>query len=255
MEVHRAAATLCRGEVELREEIKRLMGLQILDRKLKELEQSLSTVALKVNQLREQTQKQETDLEKLSTEEQEAAAARKKLERELAEGEARLRNKRMRQNLIRNDKELQALSHEVDSQKENNQRLEGELLMMMESAGPRLAKIKELSETLGAARTALAAEEKEIAGQVEELKGQLAQLHGDREKMVKDIEPALVSRYDVIFSRRQGVAVAVARQGTCQGCMRRLPPQLYNEIQKHLQINFCPACQRILYYEETPATK
>ena len=231
------------------------MGLQILDRKLKELEQSLSTVALKVNQLREQTQKQEADLEKLSTEEQEAAAARKKLERELAEGEARLRNKRMRQNLIRNDKELQALSHEVDSLKENNQRLEGELLVMMEGAGPRLAKIKELSETLGAARTAPAAEEKEIAGQVEEIKGQLAQQHGDREKIVKDIEPALVSRYDVIFSRRQGVAVAVARQGTCQGCMRRLPPQLYNEIQRHSQIHFCPACQRILYYEEAAEAK
>ena len=123
------------------------MGLQILDRKLKELEQSLSTVALRVNQLRDQTTKQEADLEKLSTEEQEATAARKKLERELAEGEARLRNKRMRQNLIRNDKELQALSHEVDSLKENNQRLEGELLVMMEGAGPRLTKIKELSET------------------------------------------------------------------------------------------------------------
>ena len=231
------------------------MGLQTLDRKLKDLEQSLSTVAQKVNQLREQTQKQEAELEKLSTEEQEAAATRKKLERELAEGEARLRNKRMRQNLIRNDKELQALSHEVDSLKENNQRLEGELLAMMESANPRLAKLKELSETLAASRTALANEEKEIAGQLEDIKSQLADQHGEREKMVKDIEPALVSRYDVIFSRRQGVAVAVARQGTCQGCMRRLPPQLYNEIQKHLQIHFCPACQRILYYEETAATK
>ncbi len=31
--------------------------------------------------------------------------------------------------------------------------------------------------------------------------------------------------------------------------MRLLPPQLYNEIQKHLQIHFCPACQRILYFE------
>ena len=108
------------------------MGLQTLDRKLKELEQSLSTIALPVNQLRDQTTKQEADLEKLSTEEHEAAAARKKLERELAEGEARLRNKRMRQNLVRNDKELQALSHEVDALKENNQRVESELLVMME---------------------------------------------------------------------------------------------------------------------------
>jgi len=231
------------------------MGLQILDRKLKELEQSLSTVALRVNQLREQSQKHETDLEKLSTEEQEAAAARKKLERELAEGEARLRNKRMRQNLIRNDKELQALTNEVDSLKENNQRLEAELLVMMESAGPRLTKIKELSETLAQARTDLTTAEKEIAGQVEEITAELAGRQRERDKVVKEIEPALLSRYDVIFARRQGVAVAIARQGTCQGCMRRLPPQLYNEIQKHLQIHFCPACQRILYYEETPATK
>ena len=228
------------------------MGLQILDRKLKELEQSLSTVALRVNQLRDQTSKQEAELEKLSTEEQDAAAARKKLERELAEGEARLRNKRMRQNLIRNDKELQALSHEVDSLKEGNQRVEGELLVMMESAGPRLTRIKELSETLAQSRTELAAAEKEIASQVEEIKSELTQQRRERDKVVKEIEPALVARYNVIFARRQGVAVAVAKSGTCQGCMRRLPPQLYNEIQKHLQVHFCPACQRILYYEEAP---
>ncbi len=231
------------------------MGLQVLDRKLKELGQSLSTVALRVNQLRDQTSKQETELERLSTEEQEAAAARKTLERELAEGEARLRNKRMRQNLIRNDKELQALSHEVESLKETNQRFEGEVLVMMESAGPRLTKLKELSETLATARTELAAGEKEIAGQVEEIKAELAQQQREREKLAKEIEPALVSRYDVIFARRQGVAVAIARQGTCQGCMRRLPPQLYNEIQKHLQVHFCPACQRILFYEEAQPAK
>src|SRR6202050_5810028 len=128
------------------------MDLQILDRKRKELEQSPSTTAVRVNQLREQTTKQAAALERLSTEEHEAAAARKKLERELAEGEARLRNKRMRQNLVRNEKELQALSNEVDSLKENNQRVEGELLVMMEAAGPRLTKIKKLSEGLAAGR-------------------------------------------------------------------------------------------------------
>jgi uncharacterized protein len=229
------------------------MDLQILDRKLKELEQSLSIIGVKVNQLREQTSKQETELEKLTTEEQEAAAARKKLERELAEGEARLRNKRMRQNLVRNDKELQALAHEVDSLKDANQRFEGELLIMMEAAGPRVTKIKELSETLAQARAELTAAEKEIAGQVEEIKSELSKQRRDRDKIAKEIDPVLVSRYEVIFSRRQGVAVAVAKSGTCQGCMRRLPPQLYNEIQKHLQIHFCPACQRILFYEEPAA--
>ena len=73
-----------------------------------------------------------------STEEdKETTAARKKLERELAEAKRRIRNKRMRLNLVRNDKELQALTHEVESLKENNQRLEGELLTSMEGADAR----------------------------------------------------------------------------------------------------------------------
>jgi predicted nucleic acid-binding Zn-ribbon protein len=28
-----------------------------------------------------------------------------------------------------------------------------------------------------------------------------------------------------------------------------LPPQLYNEIQRHSKVHFCPNCQRILYFE------
>jgi predicted nucleic acid-binding Zn-ribbon protein len=233
----------------LREEIKRLMDLQNLDRKLRELEESLSTIAGRVNQLREHTAKHEAELEKLSGEEQEAAASRKKLERELAEGEARLRNKRMRQNLVRNDKELQALGHEVDSLKENNQRLEGELLVLMETATPRDAQLKELREAIEKERAELVAAEKEIAGQVETVKTQLSAHRLEREKLAKQIDRPLLQRYEMIFSRRQGVAVALAKSGTCQGCMRLLPPQLYNEIQKHLQIHFCPSCQRILYYE------
>ncbi len=62
------------------------------------------------------------------------AAARKKAERELAEGEVRIRNKRMRLTLVRNDKELQALTHEIESLKDTNQRLETELLTSMEGA-------------------------------------------------------------------------------------------------------------------------
>ncbi len=231
------------------EEIKRLMDLQILDRRVKELEESLNTIAGRVSQLREQTAKYETELERLTCEDQEAAAARKKLERELAEGEARLRNKRMRQNMVRNEKELQALTHEVESLKENNQRIEAELLAIMETAEPRAAKIKELTTTLDAARAEVATVDQEVAGQVEETKNELSRSRREREKLAGTINPQLLRRYDMIFSRRQGLAVVTAKAGTCQGCMRRLPPQLYNEIQKHSQVQFCPSCQRILYFE------
>jgi predicted nucleic acid-binding Zn-ribbon protein len=233
----------------LLEEIKRLMELQSLDRTMRELEESLSKIAGHVTQLQEESQKYDKELELLTAEEQQFAAARTKLEREIAEGEARLRNKRIRQNMVRNDKELQALNHEIDTLKEEHQRLEAELLALMEGAEPRTARLAELQELLSNSRDQLAKGEKEIAAQVEELKGRLSKHRRDRDKLARDIDEPLLHRYEMIFSRRQGLAVAVARAGTCQGCMRLLPPQLFNEIQKHLQIHFCPNCQRILYFE------
>ncbi len=225
------------------------MEIQALDRKTRELEESLSTIASRVNQLREDIGKYQAELEKLSAEDQTTALARKKLEREIAEGDARLRNKRMRQNLVRNEKEQMALGHEVDTLKETNQRLEAELLALMEGAEPRATRIKELNESIEKASADLAAGEKEIAGEVEKIKSEVAHNRHERDKLAKQIDRSLLQRYEMIFARRGGVAVAIARSGTCQGCMRMIPPQLYNEIQKHLQIHFCPNCQRILYYE------
>jgi uncharacterized protein len=239
----------------LREEINRLMELQTIDRQLQELQQSLSSIAGRVDQLRDQVQTNQAELDRLTEQDKEIAANRKKAERELAEGEVRIRNKRMRLTLVRNDKELQALTHEVESLKETNQRLEGEVLALMEGAEARTARIKELTEAIAKGRVDLAAAQKEIADEVEELKGSIAKTRRARDKVAADVQPNLLARYQMIFSRRGGVAVALAKGGTCQGCRMRLPPQLYNEIQKLQQIHFCPNCQRILYYEEPTAEK
>jgi len=233
----------------LREEITRLMSLQAIDRELQELELSLSSVAGHVEQLRQEIDIQQADLDHLLAEDQQGAVMRRQLERELAEGEARIRTKRMRLNQVRNDKELQALGHEVETQKETNQRLEAELMAAMEAAEPRTPRIKELTEALGKKRAELIASEKEIASQVEDLKVSIRKQKLERDQMAGSIDVALLSRYEMIFSRRNGLAVAEARGGTCQGCRMRLPPQLYNEIQRHSQVCFCPNCQRILYYE------
>jgi len=234
----------------LREEINRLMELQIIDRQLQELEQSLASIAGRVDQLRDETESNQAELDRLTEQNKEITAARKKAERELAEGEVRIRNKRMRLTLVRNEKELQALTHEIESSKETNQRLESELLAAMEGADARTARIKELTEAIAKGRADLAAAEKEIAAEVEELKSNIGKHRKSREKVAETIDANLLARYQMIFNRRAGVAVALAKGGTCQGCRMRLPPQLYNEIQKHRQIHFCPNCQRILYYEE-----
>ncbi|MGH9764448.1 MAG: zinc ribbon domain-containing protein, partial [Blastocatellia bacterium] len=215
----------------MREEIARLMSLQTIDRELRELEEALAAVAERVDQLREQATKQQESLDALTREEQQTATSRRQLERDLADGEALIRDKRMRLNQVRTEKELQALTHEVESLKESNQRMETELLALMEAAEPRAVRIKELTEELARTRAELIAAEKEIAAQVEDLKVSIAKQRLDRDLMAKDINGQLLRKYQMIFDRRNGLAVAEAKTGTCQGCRMRLPPQLFNEIQ------------------------
>jgi predicted nucleic acid-binding Zn-ribbon protein len=233
----------------LREEIARLMSLQAIDRELRELEQALSSVAARVEQLRLEAEKQRADLDRLTAEEHESVLKRRQLEKELAEGEARIRNKRMRLNQVRNDKELQALAHEVDVQKETNQRLEADLLGLMEASEPRNARIAELTPLVERLSAEVIEAEKEIAAQVEDLRISIAKQRLERDLMAGNLEHGLLQRYEMIFSRRNGLAVTEARGGTCQGCRMRLPPQLYNQIQRQDSIQFCPNCQRILYHE------
>src|SRR5260370_2301127 len=139
------------------------MDLQIIDRQLQELEQSLSSIAGRVDQLRDENQSNQAELDRLTEQDKEISAARKKAERELAEGEVRIRNKRMRLTLVRNDKELQALTHEIESLKETNQRLQTELLTSMEGAEVRTARIKELTQAIAKGRVDPTAAAKETA--------------------------------------------------------------------------------------------
>lgn len=244
----------------MREEIARLMDLQVLDRQLQELELSLAAVAGRVDQLRAETEKNQAELQRLTEEDQQVAAARKRLEKELAEGEARIRNKRMRLNIVRTDKELQAVTHEVDSLKETNQKTEADLVALNDAVGSRATRIKELGEVVATGRAELVAAEKEIADRVEDLKTSIGAQRTERDKAAGAITPALLSRYTMLFQRRAGLAVAIvkplAKDGKCSGCQRLLPPQLYNEIQKltQVQIYSCPNCQRILFYEAPAAT-
>lgn len=228
------------------------MSLQTIDKELQASAEMLAVVTQGVDRLRAEAASSRSELEQLTQEDKQAEIARRELERELAEGEARIRDKRMRQNLIRNDKELQALAHEVESQKDTNQRREAELLAQMEVADSRAARIKELSGQVQQKNAELIAAEKEIAGKAEELKEAMRRRRIEREALAAQIDDTLRQRYEMIFSRRGGVAVARARSGTCQGCRMRLPPQLYNELQRFEQIHACPNCQRILYFDVSP---
>jgi predicted nucleic acid-binding Zn-ribbon protein len=155
----------------------------------------------------------------------------------------------MRLTRIRNDKELGLAKREMEILKDEASTLETELVGVMEQAETTGAK----ADGLEAELAKLTAERDREAGELKEktgrLSGEIERERAARAELAKTLEEELRRRYEMIFSRRGGLAVVEVRGGICQGCRMHVPPQLFNEIQRNLERVFvCPSCQRILYF-------
>ncbi|HEY7534333.1 MAG TPA: C4-type zinc ribbon domain-containing protein, partial [Thermodesulfobacteriota bacterium] len=72
----------------------------------------------------------------------------------------------------------------------------------------------------------------------------------EKKRVVSIVNPDFLIIYERI-RRRNGVAVARARNELCTGCNMNIPPQLFNEVLTNKRMIQCPNCHRILYCEET----
>jgi predicted nucleic acid-binding Zn-ribbon protein len=117
---------------------------------------------------------------------------------------------------------------EIDGLKREYGRMEKE---MLEVEGRTAEEKKRLEESLGKADSALSNKKRK------------------RTMIMKKISPELMSLYQTLKEKRR-TAVVPARFGACQGCNVKIPPQMFNEVQRSEAIIVCPSCNRILYWED-----
>jgi len=91
----------------------------------------------------------------------------------------------------------------------------------------------------------------EIEAQVAGIERAVAEASALRQAIATRLNRELIERYELIFSRRGGMAVVTVSDGICQGCYMNIPPQLWNEIIKSEKLILCPSCHRILYSKPT----
>lgn len=210
----------------------------------------------RIRQVEQEIAEAEQDIERrraaLDTAESDAAAQdahRRELERVFEDEGAKMTERRMRLNRVRNERELQALRHEIEVRKEANQQLEEQVIDALE----RLDSLNEAKSQVAAEL----AEFEELARQrIENSRARLVELQAElengkqeREDLRAALEPGLLRRYEILLDRRAGLAVAEVNGGTCQGCHRTLPPQLYIELQREPgRVHTCPSCHRILHW-------
>jgi predicted nucleic acid-binding Zn-ribbon protein len=177
------------------------------------------------------------------------SARQRDLEERLSAAETKMKDRRMRIARIRNDKELGLTRREVDLLKEEIAGLETELQQVYEQVEAATSGLAGLEGELKALAEAREAEAVALRDTIARLGADIERDRSRRQQLIDSVDEALRGRYEMILSRRGGLAVVPVRDGTCQGCRMRVPPQLYNQIQRNDQIILCPSCQRMLHWQ------
>lgn len=234
-------------------EIGRLAALQDVDRRLKDRRDRMTALVNEADGYELVIVRARASVVALTAERDALEVRKRDMDRQLDTAGGKIRDNRMRMNRVRNSTELLALQREIDLSKEANGLTEDELIRVMETLetlAPQLAAAKESLQQLEAQAEAEVARRRSEA---EALRHEVEAERGQREALAQGMDPSLRGKYEQLFDRRGGAAVVVARDGICTGCRTGIPPQLYNELQKYLDVvRQCPNCQRILFFRPPP---
>ncbi|MCD6430428.1 MAG: hypothetical protein J7L57_04320 [Deltaproteobacteria bacterium] len=146
---------------------------------------------------------------------------------------------------ISNNKEYFAVLKELEHNQKSVEKQEVELLGLIEEIDSIKEQIADNENELTAKHDAMAKEEKAISNKTATLERKIKAGEKGRQAKAKEIDEIFLRRYQRI-RRRFNNAVVPVENGTCRGCNVNVPPQVYIDLLKGLELMNCPNCQRIM---------
>jgi predicted nucleic acid-binding Zn-ribbon protein len=140
------------------------------------------------------------------------------------------------------------MQHEIEIAQNEVRALEEKILERMIEADDLAAEVKAAGAKLAAEQQDVDADRRALKVENAELTAALEHSAVERASLVAAMDQQILAIFDVVARRRNGIAVAEARDGICTICHVRLRPQVFNTIRRNDEIVQCESCQRILYF-------
>lgn len=173
---------------------------------------------------------------------------RRTLEKEVAGVDTRMSRFDDHKAAVKTNQEYTALLHEISIAKAEKDRLEEQLLELMEQADAIAADVKAAEKALAEEERRVAGEKAVLAEELGRIDAELARLAAERKASATAIEPRTLALYEQLIKGRKGLAVARMTGEICEACHVRLRPHVTQQIRRNDSVVQCDSCQRILYF-------
>jgi len=233
-------------------DLERLVQLQKTASQLQKVEAELAQVPRDRAALEARLSEERARLDEARTGLQGSQKNRKQHETELQDLEQKRSKYKSQLMDVKTNKEYTAMLHEIEGVEREIRGREDLILGEMEKTETLNDEVKQEEQVFKAVEQRFREEGSSLDARARSLQVQAEQLRAERDAVAATLSPAVMDLYARVAKLR-GVAVAEARDGTCQVCHVKLRPQMYVDLKKNEAIVQCPACNRILFYDTTAA--
>lgn len=234
--------------------LKTLYQLQLIDDQLDVLEELRGDLPNTVKELEDKIQELKEDIQNKETQQKESFE--KKLSNE-SEMERLLENqKRFKAQLyqVRNNKEYDALTKEIDHSEEHISKLEAECDALADLSKSLTSQVEEILPALDELQKELKEKEADLKEIIKANEREESKLQAERKKIEELVKKPDISVYMRIRKAKKGKAVVTIKRSACSGCHNIVPSQRQLEIRRNNKLFFCEYCGRILVSQEIADT-
>ena len=234
-------------EVSVEQKLVALYTLQQVDSKIDEIRAYRGNLPLEIQDMEDEIAGLETRISNFKEESKKHQKDISDFKIKIKETEALIKKYEEQQNTVRNNREYDSLTKEIEYQQLDNQLSEKRIREITAKDNEVAAKVAEAQMRLTELKSSLNEKKDELHSLVEgteKEEEQLLQRSAECEKLVED--RLLVAYKRIRKNARNGLAVVGIFDEACGGCFNRIPPQHQLDICTHKKIIVCEYCGRIL---------
>lgn len=245
------AASLEEGDYGIEQKLIALFALQQIDSSIDKIRIIRGELPLEVQDLEDDVEGFRTRIEKVKAEIADIELNITTRKEEIVTSKALIKKYEKQQNEVKNSREYEFLSKEMEYQGlevQLNEKKIKEANFALEAKKADLEKVEHLFDERNKDLDLKKSELDEIIEETQKDEKRLLEKSANFEKQ---IEPRLVEGYKRIRGNaKNGLAVVTVERNACGGCFSKIPPQRQMEIALHKKIIFCEYCGRILVDEK-----
>jgi uncharacterized protein len=234
--------------------IKTLYELQIVDEQLDELEELRGDLPVAVESLRSKMNLIKKDNEEKEEQRKNSLEKRKENEEEVEKLKANQKKFKAQLYNVRNNKEYDALTKEIDHSEEQIKKLEAENDTLADVSKKLADEIEEITPQITELSDDLKVKESDLKEIIKTNAKEEAKLKEHRKVIEDQTKKADYSAYMKI-RKAKGKAVVTIKRSACSGCHNIVPSQRQLEIRRNNKLFFCEYCGRILVSPEVAGIK